>query len=199
MKKLIVLLVSFLVLSCGKSTPKQPSFTNNDEIEYMEFESMTDPNFFDYDFNKISEEEAKEKAIEIIKKFEGFSPTRYKCPSGKTTIGYGLTSKYLKGRHKISKLEAHNELLKVYDEIINELDYGDTKLTEAQKASLVSLGFNIGITRLNESTLMKEIRKGNIKPNLITQFVYAKNKKGVHVKLDGLVKRRTAEYELFFM
>ena len=30
-----------------------------------------------------------QKGIELIKKFEGFSNTPYRCPAGKMTIGYG--------------------------------------------------------------------------------------------------------------
>ena len=32
-----------------------------------------------------------EKAVELIKKFEGFKETAYKCPAGVWTIGYGWT------------------------------------------------------------------------------------------------------------
>lgn len=33
--------------------------------------------------------QVSQKGINLIKKFEGFSPTPYKCPAGKNTIGYG--------------------------------------------------------------------------------------------------------------
>jgi lysozyme len=32
-----------------------------------------------------------EKGIDLIKHFEGFSPTVYRCPSGVATLGYGST------------------------------------------------------------------------------------------------------------
>ena len=62
--------------------------------------------------------------------------------------------------------------------------------------SLVSLSYNIGISSFMNSTLLKKV---NANPNDITiGLEFAKWNKGGGKILNGLVKRRAAESELYF-
>lgn len=147
---------------------------------------------------EITYTEARDLALEIIKDFEGFVEHKYTCPAGITTIGYGLTGEYINGRTKITKSEASQELVKIYDDLYKRIDKNiDVDLTEAQMGALVSLGFNLGITRLLKSSLIKDIHSGDFDSQDILKYSYARNKNGERVKLRGLENRRYHEMYLF--
>lgn len=89
----------------------------------------------------------KEKIVEQIKRHEGFSGTPYKCPAGKTTIGYGrnLDAKPL------SEEEAHFMLINDLNEVVYRVRekvvfYDD--LDEARKGVLINMAFNLGVAGL---------------------------------------------------
>lgn len=126
---------------------------------------------------------------------EGRSLEAYKDAAGVPTIGYGHTKGVRMG-DRISERWAV-ELLKmdVQDVELQVKALGVAR-TEGQLDALVSFAFNLGITRLRDSDLLKLIRKGASK-NAITQefkrWVYAGGK-----KLRGLETRREWEAKRFF-
>lgn len=133
--------------------------------------------------------------IELIKKYEGCELEAYLCPAGVWTIGYGSTKGVSKG-DTITKEEAE-QVLK--NDIMHEAEvYVDnfvtTKLNQNQYDALVSFTFNLGGGALQKSTLLKKLNKGDYQgaANEFTRWVYAGGK-----KLNGLVKRRREEKELF--
>ena len=140
--------------------------------------------------------EASEIVIQMIREFEGLRLEAYLDPTGVPTIGYGHTGDDVKMGDLISKYWAEDLLrrdLRKVEDAVNELDVATT---QGQFDALVSFAFNLGVNRLNKSTLLKRIRDGDSR-KAITQewmrWVYAGDK-----RLNGLVKRRAWEIHRFF-
>lgn len=135
---------------------------------------------------------ASNKCINAIKGFETLELKAYKCPSGVLTIGYGHTRGVKKGQ-VITKVQA-DVLLKgdvlLVEKSINDLGL---TLTQGQFDALVSFCFNLGRTKLLNSTLFVKILDHAPDDEIATQFrrwVYGGGK-----KLNGLVKRREWEVQ----
>ena len=133
------------------------------------------------------------KGIELIKRFEGCRLKAYKCPAGVWTIGYGHTNN-VRPDDVITQDEAEELLkrdLQVHENNVKRLV--KVALTQGQFDALVSFEFNVGYSALANSTLLKVLNTGNYNA-AVKQFrwVYAGNK-----VLEGLVKRRIAETEMF--
>ena len=131
---------------------------------------------------------------DLIKKYEGFEQTAYKCPAGIWTIGYGSTiypnGHPVKKGDKITQAEAES-LLDWYVKNKIQLPSG---INKNQAAALQSLIYNIGQGAFDRSSLKKAI--------------VAKDWKAVWKNwdwvtgggkfLNGLAKRRAEELMLFF-
>ena len=135
---------------------------------------------------------ASEECINAIKGFEKLELKAYKCPAGVLTIGYGHTRGVKKGQ-VITKVQADvllkGDLLAV-EKSINDLGLA---LTQGQFDALVDFCFNLGRTKLLNSTLYVKILDNASDDDIATQFrrwVYASGK-----KLNGLVKRREWEVQ----
>ena len=133
---------------------------------------------------------ASEDCINAIKGFETLELKAYKCPAGVLTIGYGHTRGVNKGQ-VITEIQADvllkGDLLAV-EKSINDLGL---TLTQGQFDALVDFCFNLGRTKLLNSTLYVKILDNASDDEIATQFrrwVYGGGK-----KLDGLVKRREWE------
>ncbi|TXK26534.1 lysozyme [Pontibacter qinzhouensis] len=137
------------------------------------------------------------KGIDLIKLSEGLRLSAYLCPAGVWTIGYG-TTKGVKPGMKITVQEAEELLLndmRVFENGVTALTK-TVKLTSNQFSALVSFAYNLGLTALKDSTLMKRILANTYDPDIDRQFkkwVYA----GGRI-LPGLVNRRAAESKLYF-
>jgi lysozyme len=140
---------------------------------------------------------ASQDALDIIKKFEGFSEKAYPDPAHGwrvPTIGYG-TTRGVKMGQEISK-ERADELLREdvarFDGYIEALVR--VPLTQGQWDALSSFVYNLGPGALEKSTLLRLLNAGDYS-GAAAQFdrwVYASGK-----RLSGLVKRRAAERALF--
>lgn len=132
------------------------------------------------------------KALKMIKKYEGLALKTYYCPSGVLTIGYGHTGNDVKKGMVITKKQA-NELLKKdlvrfkkevmkYDSIYhwNENEY----------QALLSFAYNIG--SIHQLTANGTRTKEQISKAIP---LYCRGSNGN--KLPGLVKRRMEEQKLF--
>jgi lysozyme len=145
---------------------------------------------------------ASNNLIELIKKFEGFSSKPYLCPAKVATIGYGNTF-YANGEKvkltdiSISEIQAVDLLkdtLKQYERAVDS--YCRDDINQNQFDALVDFAYNCGNGNLKSSTLLKKV---NANPNDITiGLEFAKWNKGGGKILNGLVKRRAAESELYF-
>jgi lysozyme len=140
-------------------------------------------------------------AGEIAKVFEGYSAKPYRCPAGVPTIGFGTTH-YPDGR-KVSMsdpvIDEDTALIYLYDELqksmAGALRYCPILSTDEGKlAAITDFCYNLGIGRLQQSTLRRRINQQNwdaCKTELL-KWVFAGGK-----KLPGLVKRRTLEATFF--
>jgi lysozyme len=129
----------------------------------------------------------------LIKQFEGCRLTAYQDAVGVWTIGWGHTPA-TEGQ-TITQEQADALLeqdLQGFEECVNDLT--DRNLTPNQFAALVSFAYNEGCGALGSSTLMRYVNAGN--------FADAANEFGKWIEADGvvlqgLVRRRAAERELF--
>lgn len=131
-----------------------------------------------------------DKGLDLIKSFEGCHLTAYVCPAGKPTIGYGHTKGVSLGmvitqsqadaflREDCAKAEANVfSFNKKYSWTQNEFD------------ALVSFAYNVG--SINQLTA-----NGTRSKDIIAKKILEYNKGGGKV-LNGLVRRRKAEQEMF--
>jgi GH24 family phage-related lysozyme (muramidase) len=131
--------------------------------------------------------------IELVKAFEGFSPTVYECQAGVPTIGYGITAPEIVGRGEITEAEA-SELLT--EEVRVHLSYVDAlvkkPLTVGQRNALASFSFNCGRGSLQK--IAARINRGAIDEagEALLLYVHADGKPS-----EGLKKRRLIEYQVF--
>jgi len=135
---------------------------------------------------------------DLIKKYEGLKLTSYLCPAGVPTIGWGHTYG-VKLNRTISVEEAEVLLDHDYQAAQDQVERLVTvPLTENQLGALTSFVFNLGMGALAMSTLLKKLNKGDYSgaADEFNRWVYSKVN-GVSTKLNGLVKRRAEEKQLF--
>lgn len=142
-----------------------------------------------------------QRGIELIKSFEGLYLEPYLCPAGVWTIGYGTTV-YPKGNRvkasdkHIREIDAEAYLkhdLSYFEKQVDSLTRDD--ITENQFSALVSFAYNVGVGNLKSSTLLKKVNANPNDKSIAKEFskwVYANNR-----KLNGLIKRRAKEAELY--
>ena len=140
--------------------------------------------------------EASELLIEKLKEFEGFRRDAYRDAAGVLTIGYGHTGKDVREGDRLTTYGAEQLLmidLKEHEAAVRRLNVART---QGQFDALVSFAFNLGIGRLQRSTLLKVIRTGGSKSQIQREFkrwVFSGGR-----QLPGLVKRREWEARRFF-
>ena len=143
------------------------------------------------------------KGINLIKTFEGIRLGAYLCPAGVATIGYGSTyypdKTKVKMGDKLKDAAEAEALLAItvqpFENNVTALVNG-TQITTNQFNALVSFAFNLGTAALAKSTLLKKVKANPNDPSITIEFMKWVNAGGV--KLEGLVRRRKAEAELYF-
>lgn len=138
------------------------------------------------------------QGLELIARFEGFSPVPYLCPARVWTIGYG---------HVITRADAQKfkagisepvamALLRLDAAIAERAVHRAIKvpLTQAQFDALVSFAFNLGGAALYSSTLRQVINRRDMlaAPAQFRRWVWAGGR-----KLLGLIRRRAEEARIF--
>jgi lysozyme len=135
-------------------------------------------------------------AVEIIRRFEGFSPVPYLCPAGHRTIGYGHVLYGGASEPQFLTRETADALLLEdamrYRVAVRRLVR--VPLAPWQEAALVSFSFNLGAGALQRSTLRQCLNRGDYHdvPRELKRWVFAGGQ-----KLKGLVRRREAEAHLW--
>ncbi|MNG43661.1 Lysozyme RrrD [compost metagenome] len=137
--------------------------------------------------------------VALIKGFEGKRLVAYDDGVGVWTIGFG-TIKYpngvrVKRGDKCTEAQAEQYLrndLIAFENTLNQLV--KVPLNQNQFDALVSFTYNLGETNLRSSTLLKKLNAKDYK-GAAAEFLKW-NKAGGKV-MNGLVKRRKAEMELF--
>jgi lysozyme len=144
------------------------------------------------------------KGLDLIKLYESFKAKPYLCPAGIPTIGYGSTF-YQDGRKvtladkPISEGEGYRLMVWHVGQITPEvLRMINVELTENQLAALESLAYNIGLDRLQGSTLLRMLNNKDYAGAADQFIVWNKGRVGGKlVVLSGLTKRRADERRLF--
>jgi len=141
------------------------------------------------------------KLKELVKEFEGCKLKAYKCPAGIWTIGYGNTQ-YENGKAvkegDVITLERAEQLLElILIKFIQQVgEIVKTNINQNQKDALTDFAYNCGVGNLKTSTLLKKV---NVDPK--DKTIRAEFEKWTRANgevLNGLVKRRNAEANLYF-
>lgn len=145
--------------------------------------------------------EFSQVCINLVKEFEGFSPTPYFCPAGKNTIGYGHVIEAKPFLTHVTEQEAdiilRKELARV-SAYLNSVIKQDVKITQGMFDAMASLVFNWGYGNFGNS---KGLVRLNNKHYVLAAIEFFDKQKGV-VKVkgtfsEGLYKRREAELRLW--
>lgn len=142
------------------------------------------------------------RAVDLIKKFEGFFADAYICPAGVPTIGYGSTmwsdGKKVKLGEKISMENAQKLLLWELQQ--KEYSLNKLILNQNQFDALMSFVYNVGIGNLMKSTLYKKALLNSNDITISDEFMkWNKARvKGVLTPLKGLTRRRQEEANLYY-
>jgi len=148
----------------------------------------------------INEVQIIDKAVDLIKKFEGFSEHVYTCPGGFKTIGYGFVVRNWDVNKIMERAEADTILTeKVQDLLLQTKNRLPAlfalKLPSLCISCLLSFIYNIGLGAFMKSTLYRKLLSDS-KPEVIKNEFLRWNKAGGKI-LKGLQKRREEESELF--
>lgn len=137
----------------------------------------------------------------LIKSFEGCKLKAYKCPAGLWTCGYGSTwypdgTKVKEG--DVITQERADELFEIIAEDFSNKVRPLIKkeLTDNNFSALVSFAYNAGVGNLKNSTLLKKVNANPEDETIRAEFL-----KWVRANdrvMQGLVKRRKAEADLYF-
>jgi lysozyme len=139
----------------------------------------------------------------FIATFEGFRSELYNDAAGHCTIGYGHLvhhgrcdgsepAEFRRGITRERTLELLQEDAKAAADAVNRSVV--VPLTRPQFDALVSFVFNVGAGAFGESTLLRMLNEGRYRdvPRQLNRWVKANGR-----TLQGLVRRRAAEGELF--
>lgn len=136
-----------------------------------------------------------EMAIQMLKRFEGFSLVSYQDVVGIWTIGWGHTPS---NPNCTITQEVAERLLRSDAELACKqvLSVVSVPLNQNQLDALISFTFNLGIGNLKESTLLSKLNSGTVpKEEVAVEFLRWVKAGGKIVT--GLVNRRAEEHDLF--
>ena len=148
---------------------------------------------------RAAEFNASDKCIALIKRFEGLRLNSYQDSVGIWTIGYGTTrinnSPVIEGM-TIATSEAEKYLLSDLNTKFVPIVQRNTRalITQSMFDALCCFTYNVGGGNLGKSTLIKDL---NSSKYLDAAAGFLQWTKAGGVELSGLVKRRTAEKDLF--
>ena len=148
-----------------------------------------------------------QQCVDLVMRWEGFSPTIYACSGGYLTVGFGYVLRDQNGKmltykdptpviEPWTKEKAERTLrerdLPVYSAAVVRLCGAD--LNDNQHAALTSFAYNLGTGSLRASTLRKKVLAGEHQAaaEQFGRWVFAGGK-----RLRGLERRRAAEAALY--
>lgn len=133
--------------------------------------------------------------LDLVKSFEGLKLRAYLCPAKVWTIGYGSTGPHVTPGKVITDAQANDLLqddLDRFEKAVTRLV--TVPLTQNQYDALVSFAFNVGISALERSTLLKRV---NARLFDQARAEFSKWNRAGGRPLAGLTRRRAAEAALF--
>ncbi len=136
-----------------------------------------------------------QRAMTLIKRFEGLELKAYKpTPDDVWTIGFGNTVEVSEG-NTINLAEAYEHLIvniSIVDAFIDH--HVKVKLYEGQRAAIISLIYNVGISSFKVSRALKHLNNDDMeefkREAFSSELGWTKQKGKV---LPGLVRRRAIE------
>lgn len=132
--------------------------------------------------------------IALIKQAEGIKLKAYQCPAGVWTIGHG-TTRNVKPGMTITMQQAQDMLIEDVRTFERAVESAvKVPLNQNQFDALVSFVYNIGIGAFQKSTLLGYLNAGAYGA---AAGQFGRWVKAGGVTLNGLVKRRAAEAQLF--
>ncbi|MDA3978556.1 lysozyme [Gallibacterium sp. AGMB14963] len=144
-----------------------------------------------------NEIKTSQKGLELIGNAEGCVQQPYQCPNDVLTVGIGSTeaSGQVIEQRKYSLQEIAERWvsdIKIAEQCVNQFANGKA-MPQGAFDALTSITFNVGCTKLQNSTLFKMARQGYT-PAMCDQFarwVYIAGQKS-----NGLIQRRNKERAL---
>jgi len=138
----------------------------------------------------------------LIEEFEGIKLKAYRCPSGIPTIGIGSTRYEDGSRVKLGDKISIDRAEVLYEREIDKVRKEVKQmiipdLNKNQEDALVSFAYNVGITAFKSSTLLEKVNKDPYSNSIKREFMKWTTSGGR--KLRGLVRRRKAEVDLYFL
>lgn len=136
--------------------------------------------------------------VNLIKAFEGLALRAYHCPAGVLTVGYGHTGPDVYLGQQVSVQQAEQLLkndLKEAEEAVN--DSVKIPINQNQFDALVSFAFNVGVGSFKGSTLLRRLNKEQDLAQVAKEEFPRWSKGEGNEVLLGLLRRRSAECELF--
>ena len=139
-----------------------------------------------------------DNGFNFIADYESFYPEPYRgLDSQNQTIGYGHVIKIAENFESVTSDEAKDLLKKDLDSfvyLVNTMVLG-LSLSQNQFDALVSFVYNCGVTALNNSTLLKDIRAGVTDEIIKEDFLMWSNCNEKFAL--GLYRRRFDEFEMY--
>ena len=139
-----------------------------------------------------------QKGLDLIKQFEGLKLKAYSDSVNVPTIGYGTTV-YPSGiKVKIGDTCTLQEAETYLRTDVNRraAAVGEIGVNQNQFDAILSFCYNLGLGAWNKSTLRKKVLANPNDPAIEAEF--NKWNKAAGKVLNGLVKRRQAEADLYF-
>ena len=136
-----------------------------------------------------------QEGLDLIKRFEGFSPKVYVCPAGYRTIGYGHVVRPGENFSVIQEDYAEEILARdVQSAERSVLNLIKVSLSDEQFNALVSFTFNCGGAALQRSTLRRKVNREEHEdvPEELLKWC-----RGGGKILKGLLRRRQAEADMY--
>lgn len=137
--------------------------------------------------------------IDLVKRFEKYSPTVYLDEGGRAHIGYGYLLQPGENIAYMSEPEAAAKLKSKINEAENVIDnYVTVPLTQNQYNALASFVYNIGVNAFIGSTLLKKLNRRDYTGAANEMLRWNKiTKDSKKIVSQGLVRRRNIEKDLF--
>lgn len=143
-----------------------------------------------------------QNAIKIVKEFEGLFLEAYQDAVNVWTIGWGTiqypSGKRVKKGDTCTQAQAEEYLMHELNTKALEIEHHfyNHPINQNQFDALLSFTYNLGVGALKQSTLLKKVKANPNDPDIRNQFMRWVNAGGK--KLNGLIRRRKAEADLYF-
>ena len=148
-------------------------------------------------------QDAVERAIPLVKEFEGLRLTAYYCPAGVPTIGFGhtatVTAEDVRKGRKITEATAEKLLRDDLEKYGRDLmKYVKVEPNVNQLAAFISFAFNVGVAGFKGSTVLRRHNEGDFQSAARAFGLWNKaTVNGKKTVLPGLTRRRAAEAALY--